>query len=351
MKITHVIWGLRYGGAETMLVDIVNQQCSKHDVSVLIINDSEDENLVNKINPAVKIIRINRPPGSKNPWHLLRLNATILFSKSDVIHFHQDNIIKYLPIRFFQHNFYLTVHSVALDANSVKKYDQIFAISEAVEDSIYQQTVRKSTVVYNGIDVKRFNTTKRTTNLDTFRMVQLGRLDHFIKGQHLSLMALHQLVYQYKNTSVHLDFIGEGASEEYLKQLVKELNLTDYVTFLGNQTTDYIKENLSSYDLAVQPSLWEGFGLTIVEAMAAMTPTLISNVDGMQTVSQNGTLSYTFVSEDVDDYAKKLDDIVRCPLSERKEIAKKAYSYILEDFDISSTVENYQKLYELYSFI
>lgn len=57
MKITHITWGLKLGGLETMLVNIVNEQCVQHQVSLIIVNNLYDEELVRKISPRVRIYK------------------------------------------------------------------------------------------------------------------------------------------------------------------------------------------------------------------------------------------------------------------------------------------------------
>ncbi|MCL1938098.1 MAG: glycosyltransferase [Candidatus Azobacteroides sp.] len=346
MKIMHILWGLKYGGAETMLVDIVNQQCFEHEVELIIGNRDIDADLLSQINPQVKIIQINRPPKSKNPFYILKLDCILLFSKADIIHCQMDNIIKYFPLYFLKRNICLTVHCVRLGYKDIRKYNRVFAISEEVRESVKKQTGVEAQVVYNGIEIQKFNREKRNRSDGKFHLVQIGRLDHLHKGQHLTLKAIHSLVTQYNYTDIHLDVIGEGDSEQYLKDIADSLNINAYVTFLGTRTKDYIRKNLTYYDLLVQPSLWEGFGLTIIEAMGAMVPTLISNVDGMKTTSLNGTFSYTFQSGNVEDYAEKLYRIIQLPVVERKIFAEKAYQYAYDHFDISTTVKNYGKQYQ-----
>ncbi|MDR3218115.1 MAG: glycosyltransferase family 4 protein [Dysgonamonadaceae bacterium] len=349
MKITHVLWSLQYGGAETMLVDIVNRQCLLHDIEIVLVNNVIDDDLLKMIDSRIKITRINRPAQSKNPYYLLNLNLLILFSKADIIHFHQDNLIRYLPVRLLKHNLLLTVHCVRLDAEDVRKYNYIFAITDAVQEHVLQTTGRKATLVLNGIDVRKFNIQKREPD-GIFKIVQIGRITHLHKGQHITLQALHNLITQYNYTNVHLDIIGEGDSETYLKKLTQELHIESFVTFLGNRTKEFVQTHLSSYDLLVQPSLWEGFGLTVIEAMSAMTPTLISNVDGMQTASGNGTFAYTFQSGNADDFAGKLNEIIYLPKAEKEALAEKAYDFVLKNFDISLTVDNYLNYYETFLF-
>ena len=346
MKIMHILWGLKYGGAETMLVDIINRQCLEHEVELLIVNQDIDKDLLSQVNTLIKIRKINRPLKSKNPFYVFKLNFFLLFSKADIIHSQMDDIIKYFPLYFLRKNFCLTVHSVRLGYQGIHKYTRVFAITDEARESLWKQTGVKAQVVYNGVDTRKFNKKKSYTDLNSLQIVQIGRLDHLNKGQHLTLMALHHLITHYNYTAIHLDIIGEGDSEKYLKELANNLNINAYVTFLGNRTKDYIRNNLSNYDLLVQPSLWEGFGLTIIEAMSAGVPTLISNVDGMKTTSSNGTYSYTFQSENVEDYAEQLCRIIQLPGTEREAFAEKAHKYACDQFDIAITVENYLKLYQ-----
>ncbi|GHU90955.1 glycosyl transferase [Bacteroidia bacterium] len=345
MKIIHIVWGLKYGGTETMSVDIVNRQCLEHEVELLIINNEVEKSLIDLIHPKVRIIRINRPPSSKNPWYIVKLNLIILQSRADIIHAQVDNFVQFYYLHFLKKNLCLTVHCVHLGYQQIQQYDCVFAITEEVRDSLKKQTGVESIIIHNGIDTRQFNT-KKKIDPEQFKIVQIGRLNHLHKGQHLTLQALHLLVYQYKRTNIRLDIIGEGQSEKYLQELTDELKIRQYVRFLGSKTKEYIRENLSDYDLLVQPSLWEGFGLTIIEAMSAMTPTLISNVDGMHTASKNGEMSYTFKSDDTNDFAQKIDDIIRRPFSEKEILATKAHHFALKNFDISTTVNNYLKYYQ-----
>jgi len=345
MKIMHILWELQYGGAETMTIDIINRQCLENEVTLLIGNRNIDRDLLSKINPLIKIIKINRPHKSKNLFYILKLNYLLLFSNTDIIHCQMDNIIKYYPLYFLKNNLCLTVHCVNLGYKGIHKYKHIFAISEEVKESVRKQTGIEATVVYNGIEINEFNREKNNTPKSNFIIVQIGRLDHFHKGQHLTLRAIHRLITHYNYTDIHLDIIGEGDSEKLLRDLSNQLKINEYVTFCGKKTKDYIQNNLSKYDLLVQPSFWEGFGLTIIEAMSAMTPTLISNVDGMKTASFNGDYTYTFQSGSVEDYAEKIYQIIHSPAVEREKLAQNAYKYTCDHFDISKTVDNYLKYY------
>lgn len=339
----HILWELRYGGAETMLVDIANLQSLDNEVEVLIINNDIEVSLFETLNERIKVKKINRPAQNYNPFYILKLNAIIAFSNADVFHFHHNNLINYIPASVLKKNRCLTVH--CLDTQYIRRYDHVFAISEAVKKMIKQETGIDASLVENGVDINRFRKQKNKQNT-VFRIVQIGRLAHEYKGQHLSLSAIDLLVNRYNCKNIHLDIIGWGVSEKYLKDMAKHLNITDYVSFLGMRDKNYLGEHLADYDLLVQPSLWEGFGLTIIEAISALTPTLLSNIDGMNTVSQDGKYTYTFKNNDVEDYAENIYKIINLPSEKREEMAEKAYNFALDNFDIAITVKKYLALYE-----
>ena len=329
-----------------MLVDIINRQCFEHEVELLIINKDIDQDLLTQINPRIKVLQINRPLKSKNPYYILKLNFILFFSDADFIHFHQENIIRHIFVRFLKRNLCLTVHSTMMDVAEVKQFKFIFGISSKVKEEILHKTGKTAVLIPNGIDVQRYNREKEIYP-DCFRIVQIGRLNHFLKGQHIAIEAIRQIVQSNCCRHIHLDFIGDGGSMDYLQELSNQLNVNSYITFAGNRSQEYIQKKLSSYDLLIQPSIIEGFGLTVLEAMAAMTPTLISNVDGMKMISKDGELSYTFQSGNADDLAQKIISIVQLSEDERKTLASNAYEYVSANFDIASTADNYLKHYEI----
>ena len=65
-----------------------------------------------------------------------------------------------------------------------------------------------------------------------------------------------------------------------------------------------------SYDLLVQPSRYEGFGLTVVEGMAAGVPVLVSDIEGPMEVIDKGRHGFAFRSEDFHDCGDRMMEIM-----------------------------------------
>ncbi len=345
MTILHLIFSFNLGGAETMLIDIANRQALSNNVQVYVINNEYCQQLLDKFNKEVTVHLFKRKTGSKNLFKMIEINCRILLLNPDIIHCHDSNIIKLIFVHYFFKTI-LTVHDLNLTLVGIKKYNKVIAISSAVKDHLLGKRINNIAVVYNGIDISSIQHKMDQQYHQPFRIIQVSRLDHLKKGQHLVLEALRQLVVKYKITNFHLDFIGEGNSLFFLQDLVHKYSLEDKVSFLGIKDRSYIYSHLKEYDLLIQPSVFEGFGLTVVEGMAANLPVLVSANDGPIEIIMNGQYGYFFNKEDTLDCTEKIKMIIESP-EEVHKISMKGYEHVLRQFDINATVRNYQKQYDI----
>jgi glycosyltransferase involved in cell wall biosynthesis len=336
MRIIHIIFSLNTGGAETMLVDIINEQIKNEKVTLIIINNEINIELLDQIDKKVKIILLRRKEKSRNPLPFLWLNLILLIKKPDVIHCHHQSIIQMI---LFKKKSVLTVHGVYLKTNNFKHFKKIFAISNAVKADIENRCNIKPVLVYNGIKVDMIKQ-KVDYKFDTFLIVQVSRLEHEKKGQHILIEAMNILVNESGNTNISIDFIGEGESQDYLKELVNKYKLQPHINFLGLHDRAYIYEHLKDYNLLVQPSFFEGFGLTIVESIAAKVPVLVSNIEGPMEIIENEKYGCSFKSGDVVSCAVKIYHIYQ-NYSTYQELAEKAFKICRLKYSIQNTAQNY----------
>lgn len=304
MKIVHVTWGFGLGGIETMLVNIANEQIIDNEVTIIVLNPNVEHSLVATLNDKIRLICLNRAKGIKSLKAYWDLNLYLFRNHPDVIHLHYANIAKVIPL--FCNRTIVTMHDVCKGENSSNLHlcKKICAISEVVRKDIWEKEHLESVVVLNGIRPELFCQKKHKED-GVFRIVQISRLLHQKKGQHILIHALSRLVRMgYDHFS--LDIIGEGESEVFLKTLVVELNLEEKIHFLGPKDQTYIQTHLCEYDLFVQPSLFEGFGLTVTEAMAAKVPVLVSENQGPLEIIENGKYGYAFKNGDIEDCAEKI---------------------------------------------
>jgi glycosyltransferase involved in cell wall biosynthesis len=310
-RIVHIIFTLEAGGSENMLVDIANEQANLAEVSVILINDKYSLDLVSRINRNVHFYSLQRQEGDKRSMlFLVRLWKLLLTIRPNVIHCHNHNIIRLLPL--FHHRTVLTIHCLKASPIYLKKYRKVYSVSSAVSDDIRVRTGITSPVVLNGINF--VDITQRKNYLynggASIRIVQVGRMVHEIKGQHLLLRALYKLIISEKNSNISVDFIGAGPSLDFLQSLTDTLQLRNYVNFLGERDRQWIYEHLSSYNILIQPSLSEGFGLTVLEGIAAGLPVIASDHAGPLEILRDIPMGFLFRSGDVDDLADTIKKVL-----------------------------------------
>ena len=103
--------------------------------------------------------------------------------------------------------------------------------------------------------------------------------------------------------------IGEGPDRVKAEKLVKELNISEDVFFLGNSTE--VAKILCYSDVFLLPSQTESFGLAALEAMAAGTAVISTNTGGLPEVNIHGETGYLSNLGDVEDMAKNAISIVK----------------------------------------
>lgn len=136
-----------------------------------------------------------------------------------------------------------------------------------------------------------------------------------------------------------MHFIGEGSSMEEVKELSDSMGLREFIVFEGRKTQKEVYQQLCEYDLFVQPSRTEGFGLTVAEAVAAKLPVLVSNLPGPMEVIGNGLLGMSFETENVEDLATKLEIILKGGYD--YSLVDKAYKRAVELYDVRVTAKKY----------
>ncbi|WP_375561296.1 N-acetyl-alpha-D-glucosaminyl L-malate synthase BshA [Bernardetia sp. OM2101] len=227
---------------------------------------------------------------------------------------------------------------------SINESDGVTAVSDSLRQQTYNtfKVTKDIDVIPNFIDLERFkkqkkdhfkkaicpNDEKLVVHTSNFRKVK--RIDDVIK-----VFAKIR-----KQIEAKLLLVGEGPERRAMEDLVKELNLSNDVRFLGE--IDAIEEVLSVADLFVMPSETESFGLAALEAMACEVPVISSNAGGLIELNVQGVSGFMSNVGDVEDMAKNaliiLDDD---NLPTFKENALKR----AKEFELSNILPLYEKVY------
>ena len=346
MKILHFFWSLDSGGSENLAVDLANEQAADHEVPFLVVNARFDPSLVARLSPSVRFINIGRPESSRNPYWVVRLLWAIHQIHADAVHSHADNLATLG--RFIQAPLVLTVHDTKRTlSRSISRFSVVCCISRSVYVDIqtrYPQLNLRQ--VDNGIHFSQI-AERVAGHPGALRGVQVSRLRHKLKGQDLLIKALSIINANHATPQLTVDFIGDGPSLEYLQSLAKKERASKYCNFLGLQSREYVYQNLCNYDLLIQPSRFEGFGLTVAEGMAAGISVVVSDIEGPMEVIDDGTYGYAFKSDSVN----ALVDALKFAMASQNTPEEKtrlvaARAHVASKYDLKVTSEKYVHIYK-----
>lgn len=150
-------------------------------------------------------------------------------------------------------------------------YEAKNAISKKLQNKVYFFPV-------NGISKNNFNfENKRKEKLDKFIIFTAGKLIK-IKSFDLAIKAFGD--FSKKNTNTILSIAGEGPELNNLKNIVKNLNLENKVLFKGWLPREHVLQEMLNCDVFLFPSLRDGGGNVVVEAMAQGKPVVCFDISG-----------------------------------------------------------------------
>ncbi|HEX7366909.1 MAG TPA: glycosyltransferase family 4 protein, partial [Pelobium sp.] len=207
----------------------------------------------------------------------------------------------------------------------------------------------ESEMIYNGINFEDFKFRTNYENIagKNIKLVQISRLLHQQKGQDILLEAIALLVNKFEIKNIHLDIVGDGPSEEYLKKLSESLKLQKYVSFLGPKDRSWVYSSLINYDVLVQPSRIEGFGITLIEAIATGLPVISSNIEGPLEVLENISSAYIFDVNKVEDLAAKIKQLIfDYELGQIEKKCLESFKVAEARFRVKDTAINYLNAYQ-----
>lgn len=161
------------------------------------------------------------------------------------------------------------------------------AASTAIKKYFQEIGCKNIEVIPSGIDLNKFKIQNSKSKIreklgirDEFVIMTVARLEK-VKGIQYLIEAFYILNSKLQVPNSKLIIIGDGSQRNNLVNLVKKLSLEDRVIFLGEVSNPKIPETLAAADCFVLPSLKEGFGIAILEAMAAGLPVIATNVGGI----------------------------------------------------------------------
>lgn len=197
---------------------------------------------------------------------------------------------------------------------------------------------RIASVITNGIDPKEFRTRRRARKNGSV-IGTIGRL-HVQKGQAVLLEAMRMILKEHPEASLRI--VGDGDLMAPLKKKAAELGVATKVSFAGARTDT--AEQLAGMDVFVLPSLWEGFPIVLLEAMAAEKPIVASRIGGVTEIVEDGVDALLVEREDAPALASAVLRILQVD-SLRKALGRRAGEKVRTRFTAERMVRETEEVY------
>jgi glycosyltransferase involved in cell wall biosynthesis len=311
------------------------------------------------------------------PLGAWRLRSLLRAARSHVVHTHlfAANVVGRLAARMAGLPVLSTIHAAdyepvarlgnpgltrskqillqAADALSVvMSRVHLVAVSRYVAESAVRRLAVPShrvEVIPNAIDVALFrpdgdrrDTVRASLALDRDIpvLVCVGRLTPQ-KGQDILIRALAES--RNVRPNCHLLLVGDGPSRAQLQALAERCGVETQVSFLGPRWD--VPDVLRASDVLILPSLHEGFGLVLVEALASGIPVVASRTGPASEIVREGETGFLFTPGDPVGLARALACLLADP-ERRHEMGRRGRQDAVERFALPTMVRRIEALYE-----
>lgn len=374
MKILHIIPNLKKGGAERIVIDIVRMvnQNASNQVKLILFEDKIEYD-VDDIKNLIEIVpsKVQLSITTRNQLNITELQKSIELFQPDCIHSHlfEAEIVS-RSCTFPKATWFTHSHDRMSSLNNLslfkikskrdltnyfeKRYllkcyrknggNNFIAISEDISHflrTVLPKDLQSIQLLQNAIDLKRFERPMDFNKVrdNVFNMVSIGRLDKNKNHQFLI-----DVVLDLKNRKipVHLTIVGEGDERISLQEKILQLNLSDQLSMVGLQ--EKVEMYLWNADLYVHSAITEGFGLTLIEAMACGLPVVCTDGEGNRDLIQEGENGFMVGERDTKLLADKIELLLKNDIL-RLEMGEKARKFA-QGFGMEKYVESLLLLYK-----
>jgi glycosyltransferase involved in cell wall biosynthesis len=363
MKVLHIISSGGMYGAEAVILNLSRALEQGPHRSLLAA-------FANSANPNLQLHKAAQQQGieshviacqgqvDRSTIHTLR--ELVTRTGADVVHAHGFKADIYaclalrgrgIPLVSTCHTWYDTNPLVTfygkLDRLVLRSYARVVAVSEEVRQRLLKAGVRDQRIrkIRNGIDLHPFTRPISSPDAAVQPNPELivglvGRLA-WEKGVDVLLAAAAQVIPQIP--AAQFVIVGEGPDQDALQRSIDELGLGNKVTLAGRR--DDMPAVYASFDVMVSSSRQEGLPMAILEGMASGLPLIATAVGDVPTVVRDGATGLLVPSEDVEQLAAAILELLRDP-AKRAQLGAAARQLIRDEYSAERMTAEYLRVYE-----
>ncbi|MCK8816319.1 glycosyltransferase family 4 protein [Natroniella sulfidigena] len=362
MRILLTLPALNSGGVESHIFDL-SRALKKAGHHVVVVSAGGEK--VAKLQEA-GVVHYQREVKRKSLLTAIpaiwKLKEIIREEGIQVVHAHSrvPAWISYFATKKIDVPFITTAHSqysIHLGSSIMAKGEKVIVVSDGVAQHLqegFDLSSERIVQISPGIDIKMFKKAdsyraeirnELDISEDELVIGNVARLTE-VKGHQYLLKALAILLDKLEAelvSKVCLLIVGDGSKREELEELVRELGVEENVIFTG--ASEDVSKVLSAMDLFVLSSISEGLGLSVLEAMAAHKPVVMTKSGGLAEEITDGKEALLAEIKDETDLAEKIYQLYQ-QKKLRKKIADEGNRFVTREFSINRMVNQTCDLYQ-----
>ena len=220
--------------------------------------------------------------------------------------------------------------------------NKVVGISDAVTNWLIESgevPAHKAVKIYNPVVIPKPRT-KEDAPTGRFRIGFVGRLEP-VKNPLALVDALALVLAQ--GIDAELSIVGDGSQKQLLISRAAELKISDRVILHGFQEEPdtYVRQ----CHVYIQPSISEGFGLALVEAMGCAVPVIATAVGGAPEIIDNNCTGWLIDKTDAKTIASKLIEVLAMTDKELFDIGQRGYKSVETRFEPAIYMAELESLY------
>ncbi len=356
----YLIYGFRIGGAERHLLDLCKGLDRRKFRPEIIYFHRDEQMLPEFLQEGIPSSLFPVKGGELTFREIWRLSRLIKKLSPDIVHVHLFHASRFGAMAAFLAGvrpIVRTKHNVSDPETRPGKRDRIWRVLQsailtrtvAVSQAIAEQ-VGTPYVIYNGIDTDYFDPnlidpTERAGYAKLFDVkgspiIGIAARLTKQKGHSVLLNAFSELLSDWPNAQLLI--AGDGEELPTLELLSNKLNLTEHVQFLGPIRN--VREFLSVLDVFAHPSIFEGLGIAVIEAMSMGLAIVATKVDGLAELITDGVEGSLVEPNNPIALSKAMKRILSDPAL-RENMGQRARKKAVGKFSVKTMIQKYEELY------
>ena len=364
-----VIDDLEYGGAQRQVIELANNIDIEHfNVHICTLSDYIPlGNQLRDVNVRLHIIKkLNKVDFTVVP----RLVKLLKFLNADIVHsfLFASDIASRLAGHFAgtkliigserNANYSLKIRNKLAYKLTQKYVDLIIANSKTGANfnrKIFNQSIEKYRVVYNGVDTERFKPREKP---ELRKNLKLPVEDKIIgvfasfkpqKNHEMLIRAFSKVIVSIPETS--LLFVGDqlygnmndtGQYHKKMECLIDELKIRNHCIFMGNR--DDVEMIYPACDISILSSLYEGTPNVLLESMSCGVPVIATNVCDNSHIVKNGETGYLVDLNDINGMVQSIKKLL-ANNDLRQNMGKKARDWLTDEFSVNQLAKRMENIY------